>query len=58
VVNVSLGYESDMGKGFSFQAEPFLKLPFENMGIDNLKLNSYGFLLSFRYTPVLSRTKK
>ncbi len=58
VLNVSLGYESDMGKGFSFQAEPFLKLPFENMGIENLKLNSYGFLLSFRYTPVLSRTKK
>ncbi len=58
VINVSLGYESDMGKGFSFQAEPFLKLPLKDMGIENLKLNSYGFLLSFRYTPVLSRTKK
>jgi hypothetical protein len=58
VANISVGLESEIGKGFSFQAEPFLKLPFKNMGIDNLKLNSYGFLLSFRYTPVLSRTKK
>ncbi len=58
VANISLGLESDMGKGFSFQAEPFFKLPLKNMGIDNLKLNSYGFLLSFRYSPVLNRTKK
>lgn len=58
VANISLGLESDMGKGFSFQAEPFFKLPLKNMGIDNLKLNSYGFLLSFRYSPILNRTKK
>jgi hypothetical protein len=58
VANISLGLESDMGKGFSFQAEPFLKLPLKNMGMDNLKLNSYGFLLSFRYSPILNRTKK
>ena len=58
VANISLGLESDMGKGFSFQAEPFFKLPLQNMGIDNLKLNSYGFLLSFRYSPILNRTKK
>jgi hypothetical protein len=58
VANISLGFESDMGKGFSFQAEPFFKLPLTKMGIDNLKLNSYGFLLSFRYSPILNRTKK
>ena len=58
VANISLGMESDIGKGFSFQAEPFLKLPLKNMGIDNLKLNSYGFLLSFRYSPILNRSKK
>jgi len=58
VANISFGLESEIGKGFSFQAEPFLKLPLKNMGMDNLKLNSYGFLLSFRYSPVLNRTKK
>jgi hypothetical protein len=58
VADISFGFETDMGKGFSFQAEPFFKLPFTSMGIENLKLNSYGFLLSFRYSPVLSRIKK
>jgi hypothetical protein len=58
VGNLSAGIETDMGKGFSFQAEPFLKLPFQSMGIENVRLHSYGFLLSFRYTPVLSRSKK
>ena len=58
VANLSLGFETDMGKGFSFQVEPFAKLPFKNMGIENVKLNSYGVLLSFRFSPVLSRTKK
>ena len=58
VADISFGFETDLGKGFSFQAEPFFKLPLTTMGAENLKLNSYGFLLSFRYSPVLSRTKK
>jgi hypothetical protein len=57
VADISFGFETDLGKGFSFQAEPFFKLPLTTMGVENLKLNSYGFLLSFRYSPVLSRTK-
>jgi hypothetical protein len=58
VADVSVGFEAEIGKGFSFQAEPFLKLPLQNMGSENLKLTSYGFLLSFKYAPVLSRSKK
>jgi hypothetical protein len=58
VADISLGFETEVGKGVSFQAEPFVKLPLKNMGAENLKLNSYGFLLSFRYTPVLNRTRK
>jgi hypothetical protein len=58
VADLSLGFETEVGKGFSFQAEPFVRLPLREMGIQNLKLNSYGFLLSFRYAPVLSRSKK
>ncbi len=58
VADFSFGAETDMGKGFSFQAEPFLRLPLKNMGVQNVKINSFGFLLSFRYSPVLSRSKK
>jgi hypothetical protein len=58
VADFSFGMETNVGKGFSFQAEPFFRLPFRDMGEKNLKLNSYGVLLSFRYSPVLSKTKK
>lgn len=58
VADLSIGFEAEVGKGFSFQAEPFLKLPLQNMGMENLKLTSYGFLLTFKYAPVLSRSKK
>jgi hypothetical protein len=58
VADFSFGAETDMGKGFSFQAEPFVRLPLKNMGVQNVKINSFGFLLSFRYSPVLSRSKK
>ena len=58
VGNLSFGLETDIGKGFSFQVEPYFKIPFQKMGVDNLKIYSYGIQLSFRYAPVLSRTKK
>jgi hypothetical protein len=58
VGDLSFGLETDLGKGFSFQAEPYFKIPFQKMGVNNLKIYSYGFQLSFRYAPVLSRTKK
>jgi hypothetical protein len=58
VADLSIGFEAEVGKGFSFQAEPFLKLPLQNMGMENLKLTSYGFLLTFKYAPVLGRSKK
>jgi len=58
IADLSVGFEAEIGKGFSFQAEPFLKLPLQNMGTENLKLTSYGFLLTFKYAPVLSRSKK
>jgi hypothetical protein len=58
VGDLSFGLETDMGKGFSFQAEPFFRIPLQQMGLENLKLNSYGIILSFRYAPVLSRSKR
>jgi hypothetical protein len=56
--DISFGLETDMGKGFSFQAEPFFRIPLKQMGVENLRLYSYGLLISFRYAPVLSRTRK
>jgi hypothetical protein len=58
VADISAGFEAEIGKGFSFQAEPFLKLPLRNMGSEDLKLTSYGFLMTFKYAPVLGRSKK
>jgi hypothetical protein len=58
VGSFSAGVEQDLGKGFSFQAEPFLRLPFHGMGAGNTNLRSYGILFSIRYTPALGRTRK
>jgi hypothetical protein len=58
VASLSAGFEQDLGKGFSFQTEPFLRLPLQGIGDGNIKLNSYGLLFSIRYTPVLGRTRK
>ena len=58
IADMSVGFEAEIGKGFSFQAEPFLKLPLRNMGMEDLKLTSYGFLMTFKYAPVLSRSRK
>jgi hypothetical protein len=58
VGDLSFGLETDIGKGFSFQVEPFFRIPLQKMGVENLKMYSYGFMLSFRYAPVLSRTKR
>jgi len=58
VAAFSFGLETEIGKGFSFQAEPFFRIPLKDMGSQNLRLNTYGLMLSFRYTPVLSRSKK
>jgi hypothetical protein len=58
IADISAGFEAEIGKGFSFQAEPFLKLPLRNMGVEDLRLTSYGFLMTFKYAPVLGRSKK
>ena len=58
VVSISAGLEHELGKGFSFQVEPFVKLPTTGMGAGNIKLNSYGLLFSFRFAPALSKSRK
>ena len=58
VLNLSAGFEREIGKGFSFQAEPFLKLPTHGIGLGNTKMNSYGLLFSFRYAPALKKSRR
>jgi len=58
VADISAGFEAEMGKGFSFQAEPFVKVPLRNMGMENLRMTSYGFLMTFKYAPIIGRSKK
>jgi hypothetical protein len=58
VVNLSAGFERQLGSGFSFQVEPFVKLPTQGIGFGNIRMNSYGVLFSLRYAPILKKTRK
>lgn len=49
VLNVSAGYERHLGRKWSLQAEPFLKLPLDEIGVGNLKLLSAGAFISLNY---------
>lgn len=51
VLNLSAGYERMIGKNFSLQVEPFLKLPLKGLGYGNMRMNSYGIFFSLKYKP-------
>jgi hypothetical protein len=57
IASFSAGMERELGKNFSLQVEPFIKVPLSGVGIGNLQLNSYGLSFSLRYSPVLSRSR-
>jgi len=57
VASLSAGMERQLGKNFSLQVEPFIKVPLSGVGIGNLQLNSYGLSFSLRYAPVLGRSR-
>ena len=48
-LNVSAGYEQALGKRFSWQVEPFVKVPLRNVGYFKIDLLSTGAFLSLRY---------
>lgn len=52
VLNFSVGYERQISKNFSVQAEPFFKQPLKGVGFGNVKLNSTGIFFSVKYKPV------
>lgn len=46
VVNISAGYERRLFKNFTAQAEPFFKVPVQNVGYGNVKLSTFGLFIS------------
>ena len=52
--NISAGFEQQLGKGFSLQAEPFAKLSLSDVGYGKVKLNSYGLFVGLKYRPYKS----
>lgn len=58
VLNFSLGYERQLSKSFSVQAEPFFKQPLKGVGFGKVKLNSTGIYFSVKYKPVSKSRSK
>ncbi|MGB8193305.1 MAG: outer membrane beta-barrel protein [Chitinophagaceae bacterium] len=58
VLNLSIGYERQLNKNFSVQAEPFFKQSLKGVGFGNVKLNSTGVFLSVKYKPVAGKRSK
>jgi hypothetical protein len=52
--NLSVGMERSLGKRFSLQAEPYLKIPLKDLGMGNMRMNSYGILFTLKYKPFLN----
>ncbi len=48
-VNVSMGYERPISGKWSVQAEPFIKIPIEQVGFFKIRLISTGVFLGLRY---------
>ncbi len=49
ILNLSLGYEHQLSKALSVQAEPYLKLPLSGLGEGSVKLYSAGLQVSVKY---------
>lgn len=52
--NLSAGMERSLGKHFSIQAEPYLKIPLQGLGHGNIRMESYGILLTLKYKPTFN----
>ncbi len=52
--NLSAGMERSLGKHFSIQAEPYLKIPLKGLGAGTMRMTSYGVLFTLKYKPVFN----
>ncbi|HEX6431175.1 MAG TPA: outer membrane beta-barrel protein [Niastella sp.] len=55
--NLSVGMERSLGRHFSIQAEPYLKVPLTGLGTGSMRMDSYGILFTLKYKPTFN-TKK
>jgi len=55
--NLSVGIERSLGKQFSIQAEPYLKVPLKGLGIGSMRMDSYGVFFTLKYKPTF-KTKR
>jgi hypothetical protein len=55
--NLSVGMERSLGKRFSIQAEPYLKVPLQGLGKGTIRMDSYGIYFTLKFKPGF-RTKK
>ena len=49
-LNVSIGYERPMGRHLSWQVEPFMKIPLQQVGFFKVRLLSTGAFIGLKYT--------
>lgn len=49
VLNISMGFERQIGRNWSFQAEPYLKMPLAQVGMGKVMLSTSGVYISARY---------
>lgn len=54
--NLSVGYQRQLGDGFSLQVEPYLKLPLAAVGFGSVRLYSLGLHLSLAFHPLRRRS--
>jgi hypothetical protein len=55
--NLSVGLERSLGKHFSIQAEPYLKVPLKGLGTGSIRMDSYGIFFTLKYKPTF-KTKR
>ncbi|MBO9205103.1 MULTISPECIES: porin family protein [Niastella] len=57
ILNLSVGMERSLGKRFSVQAEPYLKIPLTGLGKGEMRMNSYGILFALKYKPFFNKKR-
>ena len=54
IINLGIGWEKQLSRSWSLQAEPFIKLPVTGVGFGKMDMNTSGILLSVRYRPKIA----
>lgn len=57
IFDLSAGWHTSLNKRFSFELEPFAKLPFTKMGVGDIKLMSFGVCATLSYRPFNKKIK-